>query len=577
LQKIGLPATYINSSISPIESNQRIQDIANGFYKIIYIAPERFYSQDFIELLKKIKVSLFAVDEAHCVSQWGHDFRPSYLRLKNVIKEIGSPTIMALTATATPEVKEDIIAQLEMSKPKIIVTGFARPNLQFATAHISTKLKPESLLNSLEAMREKSGIIYTNTRAKTEELNDLLNNNDYSSCAYHAGMDLTDRKNAQDKFMSGEKKVIIATNAFGMGIDKSDIRFVFHYDMPGTVEAYYQEAGRAGRDGLPSLCMMFFSSQDRYLQEFFIKGDNPSAEIIIEIYEILKNYDSDTVLATYSELSKMLPGDFPDMAIGTSIKILEQNGYLRRNKEKSSQSFVKFLAPPEQILSSIENRAKVKKRITEKLINKYINQLKIGWEINFLDLAEMIDEKKDSITRTIKHLADNDWVEYTPPFRGTEINILKRVAKEDLNINIKALKEKESHAYDKLNKIENYGYHQGCRQEYILKYFGETGNYRCKQCDNCLTGGTRLENKIQTKKNIHYRSKQKKEISFDIENIQPPKKNNPLITKLTQLDTLELLNKGFDKKKISEIRKLKENIISDHIVFLRKKGLWKKK
>ncbi len=216
----GLAATFINSALSPEETKIRLEQIERGDFKLVYIAPERFYNEDFTSRLKEIKVSLFAIDEAHCISQWGHDFRPSYMRLKQAIESVGNPPVIALTATATPEVREDIITQLNIHGSSQIITGFARPNLQFGVSEAADSQKAHIILDVLSSLNEASGIIYVGTRAKADEMLEVLLEAGIEAVGYHAGMQSEERQWVQNNFMSGKAQVIVATNAFGMGIDK---------------------------------------------------------------------------------------------------------------------------------------------------------------------------------------------------------------------------------------------------------------------------------------------------------------------------------------------------------------------
>ncbi|WP_249869379.1 DNA helicase RecQ [Oceanobacillus saliphilus] len=270
LQALGIPATFINSSLSTDEQHSRLRDLEKGRYKFVYVAPERFESGSFVNIIKRIPLALVAFDEAHCISQWGHDFRPSYRSIVPNLKRLNNiPVFVALTATATEEVISDIQELLHITDNHVVNTGFERENLSFHI--VKGKDKPSYIRSFLEEHKEESGIIYTATRKQADALYDQLSKRGVSVAKYHAGLSEDERKRAQSAFIHDEKSIMIATNAFGMGIDKSNVRYVIHYAMPMNIESYYQEAGRAGRDGEPSDCILLFSPQDVQLQKFLIE------------------------------------------------------------------------------------------------------------------------------------------------------------------------------------------------------------------------------------------------------------------------------------------------------------------
>ena len=251
LQKLGVPAGVINSSVPRHVQRDVFEQAAAGDLKLLYVAPERFQNEEFRLEIRKLHVSLFAVDEAHCVSTWGHDFRPDYLRLRRVIEELGRPPVIALTATATPAVRADVLTQLGIEGAQQVISGFDRSNLYLEVREVSTVAEKVRACVDL-CQWGKTGIIYAGTRKNVEDIHRSLRRHGIDSVAYHAGLSINDRKAVQDRFMSGTTGVIVATNAFGMGIDRPDVRFVVHADIPDSLEAYYQEVGRAGRDGQPA-------------------------------------------------------------------------------------------------------------------------------------------------------------------------------------------------------------------------------------------------------------------------------------------------------------------------------------
>ena len=298
LNQNGIRAAYINSTLTSAQQSRAIYNAMRGEYKLIYVAPERLEVPAFLNLCNSIKISLIAVDEAHCVSQWGHDFRPSYLKIADFISKLDNrPVISAFTATATDAVKRDILNLLGLKNPYQITTGFDRKNLFFAVKRPQRKQK--ELLAIVSEHKNQSGIIYCATRKNVEKVSDFLNENGYDSLIYHAGLSNGIRSKNQDDFINDRCNLIVATNAFGMGIDKPDVRFVVHYNMPKNLENYYQEAGRAGRDGENSDCILLYSPTDVHTQRFFIENNDENDELTDEQREKIKKND-------YYKLNKMV-------------------------------------------------------------------------------------------------------------------------------------------------------------------------------------------------------------------------------------------------------------------------------
>ena len=359
-----IPATFINSVLTPSEQGQRLREIQQGRYKLVYIAPERFRNPGFMEGIQSCRVSLFAVDEAHCVSEWGHDFRPDYLRLKGVVERLSLPPVAALTATATPDVRRDIITQLGLRQPVTFVAGFDRPNLRFQVKKVEGEAdKIDAILGLLKKKAEK-GIIYAATRKNVETLALALRSNGYNAGGYHAGMEMESRKFVQDRFMEGTLPVVVATNAFGMGIDKADLRFVVHYDIPGSLEAYYQEVGRAGRDGKPATCLLLFNYGDTFTQEFFIDGSYPPRDMIERTYEVLCDIGTDEIEMTQKALAERLGSTKSnEMAVSSCLKILEKAGCIERGSEGEHQARVTLRVEPEELQRQVEGKSKYQKEI----------------------------------------------------------------------------------------------------------------------------------------------------------------------------------------------------------------------
>ncbi|MGJ8697726.1 MAG: RecQ family ATP-dependent DNA helicase [Verrucomicrobiaceae bacterium] len=347
LERKGAPVTLINSTLSWDEQKERLDGMKRGDYRLVYIAPERFKAASFMNAMKEVTVTMVAVDEAHCLSQWGHDFRPDYMRLGAALEALGRPQCIALTATATPVVREDIRSVLKLRDPFERISGFERPNLSFTITAVEKVAQKYARMKKVIAA-QKTGIVYCATRKKVDEVAETLHSWGVKCIAYHGGMKDSERERTQNQFINREADVAVATNAFGMGIDRSDVRFVIHFEIPGSVEAYYQEAGRAGRDGEASVCELFFNYADTRTQDFFIAGVNPGAQMIRDLYEFLLN-DADEnyeVVRTLDEI-KEATGAKNAMALGSALGYLLRGRWVERFDVPGSRAKGTRLLRPE--------------------------------------------------------------------------------------------------------------------------------------------------------------------------------------------------------------------------------------
>ncbi|HEX6898854.1 MAG TPA: ATP-dependent DNA helicase RecQ [Thermoanaerobaculia bacterium] len=304
LQELGIDAAQVNSTLTASEEGEVLERIQKEQHEFVFVTPERLTQPEFLETLRTNKIDVFVIDEAHCISQWGHDFRPSYLHLREAVAALGDPPVLALTATATPEVVADIQRQLGREDMEVVDIGVYRENLRFEVIPAPREDAKRETLARLLGEMEGTGIVYVSTIKDCEAITEHLESLGFSVARYHGRLGARERKRTQDRFMAGELKVIVATNAFGMGIDKPDIRFVVHFNLPGSLESYYQEAGRAGRDGEPARCVLLYQPEDKNTQIFFLNGRYPKVEHFNAVYASLERIKADRQEVAIDEIHR---------------------------------------------------------------------------------------------------------------------------------------------------------------------------------------------------------------------------------------------------------------------------------
>ena len=487
LERRGISATLINSSLSLQEQSERLDQVASGKFSMVYVAPERLRNPRFLDAIRATPVQLLAIDEAHCISEWGHDFRPDYHRLGKFREALGNVQTIALTATATPRVRTDILDSLQLQTARTFITGFARDNLYFGSAFCMSDRDKDKHLSDFLTGRDESGIIYVATRKRCEALVEQLGKElKLAVGAYHAGLLPEQRKLVQEKFMAGELKAIVATNAFGMGIDKSDLRYVIHYNMPGTLEAYYQEAGRAGRDGLLSQCVLLFSPQDRYIQEFFIENANPSKELLRGVYNFLASCPEDPIELTAEEIKEQIPQSATSEAVNSALQIISRTGVLERLEVASGLAMFRLTNRMNTFVDLLPRDATQRRHVLRTVEKAIGDRRDEAVYIHPRWLSEQLGMDREQMVRHLRELCKLEDFEYVPPFRGRAIHFRRKdVHFDDLKIDHATLDARRKADYEKLDQMVGYARTKACRQKTILLYFGDTTASDCKICDRC--------------------------------------------------------------------------------------------
>jgi ATP-dependent DNA helicase RecQ len=503
LAKNNIPVGVINSALSQEELNETYENIKDGKYKLIYIAPERVESPRFLRVIKETHISFLAVDEAHCISEWGHDFRPAYLSIKKLIEHLNGIPVIALTATATKEVQNDIVNQLGVDNAAKFIRGFDRPNLSYFTELCSNK--SERISQIIKKSPQGSTIIYCGSRKKVEKTREELLQYNIKAGFYHAGLDDKYRKQTQDYFFNTKNAVIVATNAFGMGIDKSNVRNVIHTDLTMTLEGYYQEAGRAGRDGEPSECRLLYQPGDRFLQEYFIENTFPPKDEIEKVYNYLFETaqtpigvrpSAPLLIDEYSIASAL---QIPYMLVQSILKILERYNIAAKSNRAGS-STIRFGVSPKRVKEYLKNIDFKRADILESLL-RYVSAEAFREDIDF-DFSNFINKyklKSKDVNDAFRAFAYSGIVSYSQASQSEGIIFLdSRNEFSNCGINFEEMITRKEFAHSKLNSVEQYVLTKECKRNYILEYFGELDySNKCGRCSSCLSQFIESPNQAQ--------------------------------------------------------------------------------
>ena len=484
LQKLGINAARLDSSLGKEETQEIYTALQNGSLKLLYVAPERLKNERFVQRLAHLKISLLAIDEAHCISEWGHNFRPDYLLLADLAKKLRVERVLALTATATPGVAADICKQFAIQPQHHIQTSFARPNLQLRVTPCSAGSRMELLLARLHKHpRDAATIIYVTLQKTAEDVAEAINASGLRAAHYHAGLKDDERERVQNQFMNGEVPIVVATIAFGMGIDKSNIRAVYHFNLPKSIENYVQEIGRAGRDGNPSLCEMLAVGDDVRVLENFTYGDTPTAESLRALVEHLLAFDEVFDISIY-ELSRQF--DLRPLVLNTALTYLELQNVIGAQTPFYTEYKINFIQDKDFIVAQFdENRAVFLQQLFS------VGRMGRKWlSIDMLTAPQQLNETKERISKALDYLAEKNWIELSVAnLRQGYKNNLTIKSPQQFNALCNHLDqlfaEREARDIQRIHSVLAFANNPACLSQQLVQYFGELDAQPCGICNHC--------------------------------------------------------------------------------------------
>ncbi len=497
LNKVEEIAGFVNSTMDFKEYETALQKVAFGKLKILFVSPERLENREFVKRIEELSPQYLFVDEAHCISEWGHNFRPSYRKIKDFAEYISVKHISAFTATATPEVRDDIVKQLNFKKPKVFVKGFERENLFINV--IKTVKKKETTLSLIKQF-ETPAIIYTSSRKAAEEIAEYLNMYKVKCKYYHAGLNPEIRIKIQDDFQNGNLKIIAATNAFGMGIDKKDIRLIIHYNTPSSIENFYQEIGRAGRDGKDSYSFLLYEKADMNIHNYFLTNSNPDKQLIQDVYNVICDYgkvpvgstNEDEIFINFDFIKTCVKRKINRGLLFSTLNTLQSSGYIKILPRYNKQTTIRINFNPKKLKDFIKKSQNfsikelllfIVKKYGGNIFNKSIN-------IEIAKIARELNFNFKLINENFEKLNDLGVITFKKNESGDYVNLaVQRVSADQLRIDYKKINSSFLLGQQKIEKMTGFVFTKECRFKYILNYFGEdTTGYTCGKCDICKLG-----------------------------------------------------------------------------------------